>query len=92
MKDISESNFPTHEVHCKKLQLCDLCGERVPELEQHCLEEHALEPCDFCGENIPKDQLDAHKVLWRNKPNCEITNYTYRESHFIYLSAMYHSY
>ncbi|XP_072326093.1 XIAP-associated factor 1 [Scyliorhinus torazame] len=64
-KDVATSNYPIHEIHCKRfIQLCPLCDEPVPtaELQEHREREHRQVKCCQCDKGIEKCQLERHEI------------------------------
>ena len=64
-RDISNSNFQMHVVHCQRnIQLCPKCQEPVPrsELDNHDLEFHSEVKCSDCQKTYESSSLNDHKV------------------------------
>ena len=64
-RDIAESNYVIHEVHCRRnIVLCDQCNEPVPriDLETHVKDVHAPVDCELCGSAVERDRVERHKV------------------------------
>ncbi|KAK3585334.1 hypothetical protein CHS0354_004600 [Potamilus streckersoni] len=63
-REISTSNFMTHEIHCKRhISLCEHCKEPVPkgEMEIHFEEIHAKIKCPKCGSEVEKTHFEDHE-------------------------------
>jgi len=68
-RDIAESNFVIHEVHCQRnIVLCKQCNEPVPrnDLETHVKDVHAPVNCELCGTAVERNNVEQHKVCCRN--------------------------
>jgi len=64
-RDIAESNFVIHEVHCcRNIVLCEQCHEPIPrnDLETHIKDVHAPITCELCGSAVERDNVERHKV------------------------------
>ncbi|XP_078404420.1 XIAP-associated factor 1 isoform X1 [Cetorhinus maximus] len=63
-KDVAASNYPIHEIHCKRfIQLCPLCNEAVPtaELQEHREREHRQVQCSQCHKKLEQCKLKTHE-------------------------------
>ena len=64
-RDIAESNYVIHEVHCRRnIVLCEQCNEPVPriDLETHVKDVHAPINCELCGSAVERNRVERHKV------------------------------
>jgi len=64
-RDIAESNYVIHEVHClRNIVLCEQCNEPVPrsDLETHFKDVHAPVNCELCGLAVERNNVEQHKV------------------------------
>jgi len=64
-RDIAESNYVIHEVHCRRnIVLCEQCSEPVPrvDLETHIKEIHAPITCELCNLAVERHGIERHKV------------------------------
>lgn len=64
-RDIAESNYVIHEVHCRRnIVLCEQCHEPVPrsDLETHVKDVHAPVNCELCGSAVERNSVEQHKV------------------------------
>ncbi|XP_034023685.1 XIAP-associated factor 1 [Thalassophryne amazonica] len=63
-KEVAESNFALHELHCKRfLCLCPDCDEAVPkeQLKQHREDQHTLVRCSKCKKKVERCHLTDHE-------------------------------
>ncbi|CAG9325819.1 XAF1_4 [Blepharisma stoltei] len=70
-REIPESAFVLHEVHCKRfLYHCKDCDELIPKTqkEEHISEFHSKENCSYCGKSINKLKLEIHMKNCEAKP------------------------
>ncbi|XP_036393298.1 XIAP-associated factor 1-like [Megalops cyprinoides] len=64
-KEVAQSNFGLHELHCRRfLCVCPDCEESVPreELEQHRIDQHSQVRCGKCKKKVESCKLQDHEA------------------------------
>lgn len=83
-KDIVESNFVVHQVHCSKnITLCKICKKALNKKE---LVEHIH--CDICNDVINPLLKNIHILLWHTKIKCLCGKDFYRKE-FIFHQKLF---
>lgn len=84
LKDIVESNFVIHQVHCtKNITLCKICKQALNKKE---LGEHIH--CDICNDVVNPLLKNIHFNLWHTKIKCVCGKDFYRKE-FIFHQKLF---